>query len=66
MDHNILLLEQKLEQFIAYCEGLRAENHELRLRVARMEEEHRVLHAKIDSARCRLEALMEKIPVDVS
>lgn len=64
MDDSVSLLEKKLDQFLAHCESLRAENQDLCSRIARMEEEHRMLHAKIDSARCRLEALMEKIPTE--
>ncbi len=64
MDQSVFLLEQKLEQFLAYCEGLRSENQDLRSRIGHLEEENQALLAKIDSARHRLEALMEKIPVD--
>jgi len=62
MSGDLALLEKKIDQFLAFCEGLRAENRALRNRVAKMEEERLVLLGKIDSARDRLEALMEKIP----
>lgn len=65
MSNGLVLLEKKVEQFLAYCESLRAENRALRSRVAKMEEERQALLAKIESARSRLEALMEKIPADV-
>lgn len=64
MSGDLSLLEKKIEQFLAFCEGLRAENRALRTRVAKMEEERQVLLAKIESARTRLEALMEKIPAE--
>jgi cell division protein ZapB len=64
MNGDLSLLEKKIEQFLAFCEGLRAENRALRARVAKMEEERQVLLAKIELARTRLEALMEKIPAE--
>ncbi|KYC28853.1 conserved protein of unknown function [Sterolibacterium denitrificans] len=64
MSNGLALLEKKLEQFLAYCESLRAENRALRSRVAKMEEERQTLIAKIESTRSRLETLMEKIPAD--
>ena len=64
MNGDLALLEKKLDQFLAFCEGLRAENRALRTRVAKMEEERQALLNKIDSARDRLEALMEKMPAE--
>lgn len=64
MSNGLALLEKKLEQFLAYCESLRAENRALRSHVAKMEDERQTLLAKIESTRGRLEALMEKIPAD--
>lgn len=64
MSDDLALLEKKIDQFLAFCEGLRAENRALRTRVAKMEEERQVLLAKIESARNRLEALMEKMPAE--
>lgn len=63
MSGETVLLE-KLEQFIVFCESLHAENHALRERVARLEEEERVLRSKIDSARSRLEALVDRLPAE--
>lgn len=64
MSNDLGTLEKKIEQFLAFCEGLRAENRALRQRVASLEEERKTLVAKIDSARDRLEALMEKMPAE--
>lgn len=64
MSQDLALLEKKLDQFLAFCDGLRAENRALRNRVAKLEEERQVLLAKIESARNRLEALMDKIPAE--
>lgn len=66
MSHALALLEKKIDQALAYCESLCAENRALRTRVAKLEEERQVLTAKIESARNRLEVLMEKIPADVT
>ncbi|MBP9712152.1 MAG: hypothetical protein KBD60_00495 [Sterolibacterium sp.] len=64
MSGDLSLLEKKFDQFIAFCEGLHAENRALRLHVAKLEEERLTLQAKIESARGRLEALMDKLPVE--
>lgn len=64
MSHYLGILEKRLEQFLAYCEGLRAENRALRQQVAGLENDCKSLAEKIDTARHRLEALMEKIPVE--
>lgn len=64
MGHDLGVLEKKLEQFLAFCEGLRAENRALRQRVAGLEDERKSLVAKIDTARDRLEALMDRMPVE--
>ncbi len=63
MSGETVLLE-KLEQFIVFCESLHEENHVLRERIARLEEEQLTLRAKIDSARTRLEALVDRLPID--
>lgn len=64
MNDQFAVLEKRLEQFIAYCEGLRAENRTLRQRVIELENECKGLAGKIDTARQRLEALMERIPAE--
>ena len=55
-------LESKIEQFLAFCQRLRAENQALRSRVAGLEGEREVLVHTIDTTRMRLEALMTKLP----
>lgn len=62
MNGDLALLEKKLDQFLAFCEGLRAENRALRDRVATLEEERQGLLDKMDTARTRLEALMSRLP----
>ncbi len=55
-------LEQKVEQVIALCNQLRAENHRLRDRVGALEGEKLVLAERMTTARVRLEGLMDKLP----
>ncbi len=59
---DLIALEKKVEQFLAFCESLRAENQALRNRVLTLEEERTQLTRKIDSARDRLETLMSRLP----
>ncbi len=62
MSGDLTALERKIEQFLAFCERLRAENQALRSRVAGLEGEREMLTVKIDTARSRLEALMQRLP----
>lgn len=55
-------LEQKIDQVLALCSRLNAENAALRDRVAGLENDKRDLTERIGSARTRLEALMTKLP----
>jgi uncharacterized protein (TIGR02449 family) len=55
-------LEKKVEQMLAFCQMLRAENQTLRDRVAGLEGENHTLVNKIEIARCRLESLMDRLP----
>jgi len=62
MSGDLTALENKIEQFLAFCQRLRAENQALRSRVAGLEGEREMLVGKIDTARTRLESLMQKLP----
>lgn len=55
-------LEQKLELFMQSFQTLRNENQELRTRVANLEADKRRLEETLDSARTRVEALIQKLP----
>ncbi len=55
-------LEQKVEQVIALCDALRAENHRLRDRVGTLEGEKLSLTERMTTARVHLEGLMDKLP----
>lgn len=62
MDRDLASLESKLEQFLAHFADLREENRALRERVAGLEGEKVSLTDKIQTARVRLEALMDRLP----
>jgi len=62
MNGDVTALETKLDQFLANFQELREENRMLRERVAGLEGEKNSLTDKIQTARVRLEALMERLP----
>ncbi|MFN3884009.1 MAG: hypothetical protein ACK4Q4_04530 [Rhodocyclaceae bacterium] len=62
MDAPLASLERKVEQIIALCETLRAENRQLRERVGALENEKRGLIERMTLARVRLEGLIDKLP----
>ena len=62
MDGDVTALETKLDQFLAHFQQLREENRALRERVAGLEGEKSSLADKMQNARIRLEALMERLP----
>lgn len=64
MKGDLAALEEKIEQFLVFCQSLRAENQALRSRVAGLEDERQSLVHKIDTARARLEALMARLPAE--
>jgi len=62
MDRELFALEERIEQFITLCQNLRAENQELRTKVAGLEVERNRLNEKIETACTRLESLMQRVP----
>lgn len=62
MDGDVTTLERKLDEFLSRFQKLREENHSLRERVSGLEGENHALTEKIQTARVRLEALMERLP----
>lgn len=64
MNTPLASLEQKVEQIVALCEALRAENHRLRDRVGTLEGEKQGLAERMTTARTRLEGLMDKLPAE--
>lgn len=62
MDADLTALEEKIRQAAALAKRLRAENIDLRQRVAALETDKRRLAEKVDSAAARLETLIKQIP----
>ncbi|MFN4147949.1 MAG: hypothetical protein ACK4E4_00175 [Rhodocyclaceae bacterium] len=62
MDAPLASLERKVEQIIALCETLRAENRQLRERVGALENEKHGLIERMTLARVRLEGLIDRLP----
>jgi len=65
MNSEIEALEAKVEQVVALVAQLRADNDQLKARVAAVETEKLRLQQTMTAARERLEGLMEKLPEDV-
>jgi cell division protein ZapB len=64
MDAELKALEERIGLLVALAERLRADNGDLRQQVATAQTENRQLREKVDAARDRLEALLERIPDD--
>jgi cell division protein ZapB len=64
MDADFSSLEKKVDDVAAFCRMLRDENHILRGRVAGLEQEKQSLAAKMEQARLRVEALMDRLPAE--
>ena len=62
MDAELRSLEDKINQFVALCKRLRADNHQLRQQLASAQSENTQLAAKIGDAKTRLEAVLAQIP----
>lgn len=64
MDAELNALDERIGQLIALAERLRADNIDLRQRLAAVQGENRQLREKVTGARERLEALLTRIPQD--
>ena len=62
MDAELSSLEEKINQFVALCQRLRADNHDLRQQLASAQNENKQLDDKIADAKTRLESLLNQIP----
>lgn len=62
MEAELHSLEEKINQTVQLCQRLRAENLQLRQKLASSENDNKQLTEKIHGARDRLEALLTKIP----
>ena len=66
MDAELKSLEEKINQFVALCQRLRTDNHELRQQLAASQNESKQLTDKIGDAKTRLERLLTQIPAEQS
>jgi cell division protein ZapB len=64
MDSELRSLEEKISQFVALCQRLRTDNHELRQQLASAQNDNKQLAEKIGDAKARLELLLTQIPDD--
>ena len=62
MDAELSSLEDKIRQATNLCRQLRDENRQLRQQMAELESNRRILEEKIETARGRLEGLLQRIP----
>ena len=62
MDAELKSLEGKINQFVALCQRIRAENHQLRQQLASVQNENKQLAEKIGDAKISLESLLAQIP----
>ena len=62
MDAELKSLEEKINQFVALCQRLRTDNHELRQQLASAQSDNKLLNEKIGGAKTRLESLLSQIP----
>jgi uncharacterized protein (TIGR02449 family) len=60
MEKYFSRLETKIDRVIAQCDRLRSENQSLRQELIHQVDEVRVLKARMEEARQRLERLMEQ------
>ena len=66
MDHNISLLEQKLDQLILLLEESRSTNADLHTRVRAAEARVQQLESQMNAARNKLEQVVNHLPETAS
>ena len=64
MEADLKALEEKIGQFVELTQRLRADNSSLRQQLAQAMNENKRLSEKVDGAKARLEALLERMPDD--
>jgi len=62
MDAQLKSLEGKINQFVALCQRLRSDNHQLRQQLAAAQSENKQLLEKVTDAKTRLETLLNQMP----
>jgi cell division protein ZapB len=62
MVNELNALESKITQVVSLCRTLRAENSQLKQRLAKADAEQKALNDRMELARQRLEQLAEQLP----
>ena len=62
MTNELNALESKITQVVSLCRTLRAENSQLKQRLAKADAEQKALSDRMELARQRLEQLAEQLP----
>ena len=62
MVNELNALESKITQVVSLCRTLRAENSQLKQRLAKADAEQKALSERMELARQRLEQLAEQLP----
>jgi cell division protein ZapB len=62
MESALQTLEDRIRQAAALAQRLRAENVDLRQRLAALESDNKRMAEKVDTAAMKLEALIKQIP----
>jgi cell division protein ZapB len=66
MDPELAGLEQKLALLLADYHRVRAENESLKRELARAQEQHKALAARMAAATTRLDSLLQQLPESAS
>jgi cell division protein ZapB len=64
MDVELKALEAKIEQFVEFCQRLRADNQQLRQQLAAALNQSKRLEEKITAVTDRLETLLNQMPAE--
>ena len=64
MDAELKALEGKIEQFVEFCQRLRADNQQLRQQLAAAMSQSKRLEEKITAVTGRLETLLSQMPAE--
>ncbi len=64
MEEELTQLENRIEQLIALHEGIKADNRDLRSRLAKLEADNRAQGDKLRLATEKLESLLARLPQD--
>lgn len=65
MEADLKALEEKIGQLVELTRRLRSDNRDLRQQLAQAVSDSKRLGEKVDAARARLEALLDRLPEDV-